>query len=80
MLIGISLNFLGMNPIRALFWSAVLNGVVAVPLMIVLMHMSSNPKITGAFKPPLYVTIVGWAATAVMFLAALGFFIGALHT
>ena len=80
MLIGISLNFLGMNPIRALFWSAVLNGVVAVPLMIVLMHMSSNPKITGTFKPPLYVTIVGWAATAVMFLAALGFFIGALHT
>jgi hypothetical protein len=47
--------------------------------MVVLMHMSSNPKITGTFKPPLYVTIVGWAATAVMFAASLGFIIGALH-
>jgi NRAMP (natural resistance-associated macrophage protein)-like metal ion transporter len=79
MLIGISLNFLGMNPIRALFWSAVINGVVAVPLMIMLMLMSSNPKITGAFKPPLYVTIVGWAATAVMFAASAGFIIGTIH-
>jgi NRAMP (natural resistance-associated macrophage protein)-like metal ion transporter len=79
MLIGISLNFLGMNPIRALFWSAVINGVVAVPLMVTLMHMSSNPKITGDFKPPLSVTIVGWAATVVMFAASLGFIIGIIH-
>jgi NRAMP (natural resistance-associated macrophage protein)-like metal ion transporter len=79
MLIGISLNFLGMNPIRALFWSAVINGVVAVPLMVTLMHMSSNPKITGDFRPPLYVTIAGWAATVVMFAASLGFIIGIIH-
>ncbi|MGB6200275.1 MAG: Nramp family divalent metal transporter [Candidatus Acidiferrales bacterium] len=78
MLIGISLNFLGMNPIRALFLSAVINGVVAVPLMIMLMLMSSNPKITGEFKAPRYVTVVGWAATAVMFAASLGFIVGAL--
>jgi len=79
MVIGMSLNFLGMNPIRALYWSAVINGVVAVPLMVVLMLMSSNPKIAATFKPPLYVTIAGWAATAVMFAASLGFIIGALH-
>src|ERR1700732_1152882 len=40
--IGISMNFLGMDPIRALFWSAVINGVVAVPLMVMLMIMSAN--------------------------------------
>ena len=67
-LLGLSLNFLGMNPIRALFLSAVINGVVAVPLMVMLMLMSANPKIRGQFKLPLYVSIGGWAATGVMFL------------
>jgi Mn2+/Fe2+ NRAMP family transporter len=79
MLIGLSLNFLGINPIRALFLSAVVNGVVAVPLMIMLMLMSANPKIRGRFKLPLYVSVGGWAATGVMFLASLGFLVSAVH-
>ncbi len=78
-LVGLSLNFLGMNPIRALFLSAVINGVVAVPLMVVLMLMSANPKITGKLKPPVYVTVVGWVATGVMFLASLGFIVSSFH-
>jgi NRAMP (natural resistance-associated macrophage protein)-like metal ion transporter len=78
-LAGLSLNLLGLNPIRALFLSAVINGVVAVPLMVMLMLMSANPKIRGQFQLPLYVSIGGWAATVVMFLASLGFMVSAIH-
>ena len=72
-IIGISLNFFGMDPIRALFWSAVINGVVAVPLMVTLMLMSANKAIAGKFPLPRYLRIIGWSATAVMFLASLAF-------
>jgi Mn2+/Fe2+ NRAMP family transporter len=72
-LIGIALNFLGMNPIRALYWSAVINGVVAVPLMVMLMIMSANVAIVKEFSLPVYLRVVGWAATVVMLLASLAF-------
>src|SRR3984957_9985178 len=71
--LGISLNFLGLDPIRALYWSAVLNGIVAVPLMFVLMIMSSNEKIVGQFRLPRGLRIFGWIATAVMLAACAGF-------
>jgi Mn2+/Fe2+ NRAMP family transporter len=67
------LNFLGMNPIRALYWSAVINGVVAVPLMVMLMIMSANAAIVKEFSLPVYLRVVGWAATVVMLLASLAF-------
>jgi NRAMP (natural resistance-associated macrophage protein)-like metal ion transporter len=70
---GIALNFFGLDPIRALFWSAVINGLVAVPVMIALMVMSANRAITGKFPLPVYLRIVGWSATAIMFLASLAF-------
>jgi NRAMP (natural resistance-associated macrophage protein)-like metal ion transporter len=70
---GIALNFLGMNPIRALYWSAVINGVVAVPLMVMLMIMSANAAIVKEFSLPVYLRVVGWAATVVMLLASLAF-------
>jgi NRAMP (natural resistance-associated macrophage protein)-like metal ion transporter len=78
-MIGIALNFLGMNPIRALYWSAVINGVVAVPLMVMLMIMSANGAIVGKFSLPLYLRLVGWAATAVMFLASLAFIVSGVR-
>jgi Mn2+/Fe2+ NRAMP family transporter len=74
-IIGISLNFFGMDPIRALFWSAVINGVVAVPLMVTVMLMSANKTIAGKFPLPRYLRIIGWSATAVMFLASLAFIV-----
>ena len=77
-LLGIALNFLGMNPIRALYLSAVINGVVAVPLMVMLMLMSANRKITGKFELSNYARITGWVATSVMFLAALGLAVSAI--
>jgi NRAMP (natural resistance-associated macrophage protein)-like metal ion transporter len=73
-LIGLALNFVGINPIRALFWSAVMNGVVAVPLMVVSMLMAVNPKVMGQFTLPLRLRVVGWIATVVMLMASIGLF------
>jgi NRAMP (natural resistance-associated macrophage protein)-like metal ion transporter len=72
---GVCLNFFGIDPLRALFWSAVVNGVVAVPLMFLIMLMSANPAIVRQFRLPTYLRIVGWAATGVMFLASLFFIV-----
>jgi Mn2+/Fe2+ NRAMP family transporter len=69
-LIGVALNFIGMNPIKALFWSAVINGVAAVPIMITMMLMTSNQKITGGLRLPTLQRIIGWIATGVMFAVA----------
>ena len=64
--IGVGLNFTSINPIKALYWSAVLNGVAAVPVMIVMMRMTMRPAIMGAFTLPRLLRIVGWLATAAM--------------
>ncbi len=73
-LVGLGLNFVGLNPIRALFWSAVLNGVVAAPLMVVTMLMSDNPKVMGQFTLPKPLKAVGWIATIVMLMASISLF------
>ena len=70
--IGAGLNFTPIDPIKALFWSAVINGVVAVPVMVMMMLLASRPKIMGRFSLSLGLKIVGWAATAVMAFAAVG--------
>jgi NRAMP (natural resistance-associated macrophage protein)-like metal ion transporter len=72
-ILGVCLNFAGMNPIRALFVSAVVNGVVAVPMMFLLMLMSQKPAIVGKLVLPRYLRVVGWIATGVMLVASLGF-------
>lgn len=72
-ILGVSLNFLGLDPIRALYWSAVLNGIVAVPLMFLLMVMSNNEKLVGQFRLPAGLRVLGWASTIVMLIASLGF-------
>ena len=71
-LIGVVLNFIGFNPIKALFWSAVINGLAAVPIMILMMLMTSNRKLTGALRLPLPQKVIGWVATAIMFAVAAG--------
>jgi NRAMP (natural resistance-associated macrophage protein)-like metal ion transporter len=73
-LVGLALNFVGLNPIRALYWSAVLNGVISVPLMVVTMLMGANPKVMGQFTLPLRLRVVGWVATLVMLVASVGLF------
>jgi NRAMP (natural resistance-associated macrophage protein)-like metal ion transporter len=77
-IIGLGLNFAGLNPIRALYWAAILNGIVATPLMVMMMVMSSSKTVVGSFALPTYLRIVGWTATAVMFVASAGFLIMSL--
>ncbi|NUS39682.1 MAG: Nramp family divalent metal transporter [Lysobacter sp.] len=72
MLTGLALDFVGIDPIRALFWSAVLNGVVAAPVMVVIMLLANNPRVVGQFSPPRPLRIVGWLATAVMLAMTAG--------
>ena len=74
MLVGALLNFTPIDPIKALFWSAVINGVVAAPVMVMMMLMSTNRKVMGRFVLPMPLRVVGWAATAVMAAAAVGMF------
>jgi Mn2+/Fe2+ NRAMP family transporter len=73
-LVGSSLNFFGIDPIKALFWAAVLNGLVAAPLMVVIMIMASSPKVMGKFTIPRHLRVVGWIATVVMVCVCLGVF------
>ncbi|MBV9873088.1 MAG: Nramp family divalent metal transporter [Verrucomicrobia bacterium] len=71
-LLGLLLNFIGVNPIKALVWSAIINGVTAAPIMAFMMVMASSQKVMGKFVLPRYLKIFGWGATVVMALAALG--------
>jgi len=65
-LIGISINFVTLDPVKALFWSAVVNGVVAVPLMAVIMVMARQSRVMGSFMVPRPLWAMGWLTTAVM--------------
>ncbi|WP_280175412.1 divalent metal cation transporter [Mesorhizobium carmichaelinearum] len=73
-LVGVALNFTPIDPIKTLFWSAVINGVVAVPVMGMMMHLSGKRAAMGDFQLPTGLKIVGWLATAVMAVAAVGLF------
>jgi NRAMP (natural resistance-associated macrophage protein)-like metal ion transporter len=72
--IGLSLNFMHIDPVKALFWAAVLNGVVAAPLMAVIMVMASSRKVMGKLIIPPSLKIMGWVATGVMLCACIGVF------
>lgn len=70
-LIGIGLGFTRLDPIKALFWSAVLNGVISVPIMAVMMRLAVNAKVMGAFVISGRLHILGWLATAAMTIAVI---------
>ena len=73
-LIGVAINFVDINPIKALFWSAVINSVAAVPLMIVMMLMTMRREVMGDFTLPRPLWIVGWLSTAAMAAAVAAMF------
>jgi Mn2+/Fe2+ NRAMP family transporter len=73
-LVGGLLNFSSLDPIRALFWSAVINGVVAVPVMAMMMLLGGRADVMGRFVLPTPLKVAGWAATAVMGAAAVAMF------
>lgn len=70
MVLGIAIDWSPIDPIKALFWSAVINGVVAVPIMAVMMVVVSRKAIMAEFTAPVPLLVFGWAATAVMAAAA----------
>jgi Mn2+/Fe2+ NRAMP family transporter len=65
------------NPMRILFLSAVLNGLLAPPLMVLVMLVGGNRKIMGEHVNGFWLTLLGWTATAVMAAAAVAFFLTA---
>jgi NRAMP (natural resistance-associated macrophage protein)-like metal ion transporter len=68
-LLGTALDFTRIDPIKALFWSAVINGVIAVPIMVVMMLMASNREVMGQFVIGRRLKVLGWLSTGVMALA-----------
>ena len=67
---GASLNSIGIDPARALYWAAVVNGILAAPLMAVMMLIVRNPRAMGRLTVSRRTMVLGWAATAVMFAAS----------
>ena len=74
-LVGVILDFAGINPISALFWTAVINGVVAPPLLVVVMLVANNKRVMGTRTNGPATNIIGWLAAIIMFAAAIAMFV-----
>jgi Mn2+/Fe2+ NRAMP family transporter len=75
MFAGMLLNFLGFNPIKALYYAAILNGVIAPILMFFIFRIGSDESIMGRFTSPRWVNIWGWTATVLMAVSAVALFV-----
>ena len=69
MFVGLGINFLGIDPIKALIYSAVANGVIAPIVLVLIVLMSSNKKIMGEWVNKPYITVIGWVVTLIMLVA-----------
>lgn len=74
--IGVALNFTAINPISALYWSAVVNGVLAVPVMVLLMFMARRSDVMGRYVIGGTLYWLGWLSTAAMFFSVLAMGVG----
>ena len=74
-LAALAIQYLPIGPMKALFWSAVINGIVAVPLMAVIILLVSKKSVMGGFTASRPLVILGWLATAVMGAAAVWMFV-----
>ncbi|MGE8134730.1 NRAMP family divalent metal transporter [Novosphingobium subterraneum] len=73
---GVALNFVDLDPMRALYWAAVVNGLLAPPLMVVTMMIARNPRIMGRLAISRRLAVGGWLSTAAMWAVALLFLFG----
>lgn len=73
-LLGVALCFTPLNPIKALYWSAVINGVISVPIMALMMVMASRSAIMGTLTISRRLRALGWLSTLVMATAVLAMF------
>jgi NRAMP (natural resistance-associated macrophage protein)-like metal ion transporter len=71
-LVGLALNFTKVDPIKALVWAAIINGVTAAPVMFLIMLLASKRKVMGELTLPAYLKILGWTGVAIMIFAAFG--------
>jgi NRAMP (natural resistance-associated macrophage protein)-like metal ion transporter len=67
---GVLLNVTHVDPIKALFWSAVVNGIASAPIMVVIMFLATGRRVMGTFRLPLRLRVLGWGATGVMAISA----------
>jgi len=74
-LIGLLINFLKIPPVTALFWTAVINGVLAPPLMVVIMLVSNSKKVMGKRTNGPLTNVIGWSTAVLMTAAAIGMFL-----
>ena len=75
MAVGLVLNYLGFNAVKLLFWSAVINGLLAPPLILLVILLTSSQKVMGKRVNPPLLKYLGWATFAVMTAAAVGMII-----
>lgn len=73
---GVALNLIDIDPMRALYWAAVVNGLLAPPLMVVTMMIARNPRIMGRLAISRRLALGGWLSTAAMWVVALLFLFG----
>jgi Mn2+/Fe2+ NRAMP family transporter len=69
--LGMLINFLRINPIRALFWTAVINGFLAPPVLVIVMLVANNRKVLGREVNGRVTNVMGWLTTVTMFVAAI---------
>src|ERR1035437_2424419 len=72
MALGLVLNYLGLNAVKMLFWSAVINGLLAPPLILLVILLTSSQKVMGKRVNPPLLRYLGWATFGVMTAAAVG--------
>ncbi|HEX7910305.1 MAG TPA: divalent metal cation transporter [Paraburkholderia sp.] len=77
---GVALGLTPLDPIKALYWSAVINGITSVPIMVLMMRMASHPRIMGEFRIRGTLRLGGWLATLVMGVAVAAMFVIAVAT
>jgi NRAMP (natural resistance-associated macrophage protein)-like metal ion transporter len=72
--LGLALDYAGFNAVSMLIWSAVLNGVLAPPLIVIVLLLTSNPKVMGSRSNPRWLAVLGWITVAVMTAASCAMF------
>ena len=70
--VGLALDFAGLNAVKMLFWSAILNGLLAPPLVIIVVLLTSDRKVMGNRTNPRSMQLLGWTCAIIMSGAAIG--------
>lgn len=75
MVLGVGLNYAGLNAVQMLFWSAVVNGVLAPPLIVLVVLLTSDRSVMGDHVSPPLLKWLGWITAGVMTAAAVAMFV-----